>query len=361
VKMNYRSWCYNCFMTEQVSGEIPASEYEYQSEQQKILDRLKVGDLEEVLPEDLRSIYYQYQDLTGERRVKHKKNEVLVSADNNGIFTLRELQKFRVGFLPLPSSFRMVERFYYIDSINRKAWDVSQLWKAFEKEHYAESEDGKKEPFKLFHLYHKGGWRSSAFGYSLESKVGVLMLNRFLENPFIRRMKYPTSRIFRSLDHIAPPHEAGHFTQVDPEEFSRSKWELIKMSIGLRFYSSIVNSRVLTKVASIVPNIRRGLENFKKDKVERERNANAFGLATIRRLKQQGLDVFRGIPSKDVVNAVNYALQTYDQKFAVISGSKFSKIDTDLVSDVGREGAYAMTDLEKQFDRQRKKVQPEPT
>lgn len=319
----------------------PGREYDYRSEQCKILEGLRVGRLEPTLPSHLLDVYRENQDIVGERRLKYDKNQILVTADNNGIFTIRELKRIRTGFLSFHPNLREVENFYYIDAINYKAWDVSQLWREYQKEKFSKlGEEGKRGKFRLYHYYREGGEESSKFGHNVALRIGVIELNRVLDNPSVKKMKYPSSRIKRAMDQVAPAHEAAHFTQVDPELLEKSKWELIKMSLERKFYSTIVKSKLVTRVSSVIPGIRKGLEGYRQIKVEKERNANAFALATIRRLKEQGLDVFRGVPYRDIILAVNYALHTYDDYFSAVGGQKFSKVEADLGSKKGREEAF---------------------
>ncbi len=310
--------------------ETPLANSQYLETQRQVIERLHVGKLSEVLPPDILAIYDENHTIEGRTRITlNEKEELLVYNQQNGITELTKVRK--EGKLPTRDVYS-VQGYYFVDSDNQTAWDAFQLW-----ETSSPRKEGTK-PDREDHQGRKAGQANILLGYPgqipeymADGYGGLLFLGRFADNP--KRL----SRALRAgldknqielMDSSAPMHEAGHRYQLhelaDQTEVD-FRHGFVHYFVFSYIHAAMRIHPVTAKLFQVIPYIKKSLETEKFQTREAERNAWAFASGAIQKLRDQKLDICRGLDNEKIAAIFHRALNTYDHFYKYVSGPQFVK------------------------------------
>ena len=226
-----------------------------------------------------------------------KREGVRVTRRGNGIVELQRIAEMPVApkstILPLYD----VREHYVIDTITGKTFDATSM--------YPEGVRAVTCP-------------GSGDAYFASTKEGnFLVLNRVSDNPLMKILEAmkKTNYLEISDQFLVSAHESGHGQQFS-KEHPKLRWnEMEALSL------IVVMGVTLSSFAfSYAPGIGEWLSKIKTNYVDLERNAHAFSLAVARRLRDLGVDVYRGYSNEDLIRTVDFALRSYDGVFMWIKG-----------------------------------------
>lgn len=274
-----------------------------------------VQPVEQLLSPPLLSVYEQNKDFFGDKAIPFSddlgKGEFRMKVTQNNIVMLQEKRKQPNFFFFFPRY--SIEKFYYIDRQNNKAWDVIGLLK--------ESETS--SPFQLLNI---PSFQNSAVA---DTKVGhVIILNPLSDmkdkDKIAKKLRLSPSDV-ELLDILAPLHEIGHHFQHSSYD-SRDSLEMafVKDYLVHKFIFPLLS--FFTKIG-LDAGASKTLELVKKRFTWKERNAHAFALSITHKLKQQQTDLFRGFSVDDITSVVDKALISHDKILGkLLPGLPFSQL-----------------------------------
>lgn len=124
------------------------------------------------------------------------------------------------------------------------------------------------------------------------------------------------------MDILTPPHEAGHRYQFSPNQNQR-KTLLGKYQILMYVLNTFPS---LGKVIDRLPIVGKGMQRKRNVTSDIERNTNAFAVAVIRRLREQKLDLLRGVTNSGLFGVIeSHLLEDYEIPFKHIRGKGISQ------------------------------------
>lgn len=261
----------------------------YIESQKKVLDQIQVKPLEDVIERSTNDLIKKNVDLTnfvGEKTIEIYNSlgldkEIRLNKNKNGILTIIEA----VPYCSKPTA--VVKQYTIVDTKTNMAFNANILWK---NKSYLKRDiivlTGTHEEMLAGILFNKNGSSSIIFN-KLTKKTNIY---HELKNKL-------TSEQIELLETTSLFHEIGHKYQFDQSLKTNKKKEL-------------------------------SIEELKIVFGEKERNATAFSLAVIRKLKLQGLDLTRGLTSEEVSRAMDFGLTTYEKLFNDIKGPKIAQIKT---------------------------------
>lgn len=191
-----------------------------------------------------------------------------------------------------------IEDFFFIDRESRKAWNLTALLRSREK-------DG--HPFEIIaypHINNSG---------VAKTKAGHTIISNFLNenenaNGFKKKMKI-SGNMEEIFDIIAPLHEIGHhFQKREKANKDSLEMTMVKEWLAKKFLLPIVIFLMDLKIGEMFNFFR----VFKERITWQERNPHAFALATVHKLRSDGLDLLRGYDTDEVKGFVDTALLSYD-------------------------------------------------
>lgn len=287
-------------------------------DQKELIAGLRVGKVEEVLPESLLAIYQKAREkgLKGKKTFEVEKDkQVRVDAKENGIVEIRGLREQKGEVLK--EATHRIEDYYLVDPVTGKAFDVSQLW---ESELRGDAET-----------------KVVVTGEVLSTLMptndgGVLIINKPTDHPLGKIASWIAKDKLLILDHLVPLHEMGHRPQVILDDPNVSPETRGKSYARRVLESSLIQTLLVVPflpnlASSLIPKIGEDLAAAKQRMAERERNTHAFALGVIRKLKDEGVDVLRGIPNSEIAKTIDYWLMGgYDVALAGVKGEFFSRI-----------------------------------
>ena len=261
----------------------------YIESQKKVLDQIQVKPSKDVIDRSVNDLIKKNVDLTnfvGEKTIEIYNSlgldkEIRLNKNKNGILTIIET----VPYYSKPTS--VVEQYTIVDTKTDMAFSANILWKnkSFLKRNTIVLTETHKEMLAGL-LFNKNGGSSIIFN-KLTKKTNIY---HELKNKL-------TSEQIELLEITSLFHEIGHKYQFDQSPKTNKKEEL-------------------------------SIEELKIVFGEKERNATAFSLAVIRKLKLQGLDLTRGLTSEEVSRTMDFGLTTYEKLFNDIKGPKIAQIKT---------------------------------
>ena len=113
-------------------------------------------------------------------------------------------------------------------------------------------------------------------------------------------------------------HEIGHTLQMDHGLDERKSFLYLVME-------TMAKQFLLGFLVTLAPILKNGenLSHTRNNLRLLERNASAFSLSVMRKLREEGIDILRGYENRDVVSAFEFALNSYESSFIGIPGKKF--------------------------------------
>lgn len=267
--------------------------------QSAIIKNQKPNTTEQVLNQEALRIYQQYgsQEQTIKLGDKKGKSEYKIKPFSNDIVLLQQRKRTKNLFLFFKKY--SVEEFYFIDKKNNKAWDVKKM---------LDEKKGDK-PYELVIC-------PSLTPQLLQTNKGHSLVINLLDDinqkdrkRIIRRLKF-SKKEEQILSLIAPLHEMGHHLQLPTEKTNDNmEMTLIKMFLIKTFLMPL--AKLMMKFSFIPTFIR-------KRGVWQERNAHAFDLSLIHKLKSEGVNLLRGFSLKEITQTTDKALFSYDFMFGKI-------------------------------------------
>lgn len=280
----------------------------YKEDQRGVLDRLKVGPVEEVLPSHMRQDYDENISLIGLKTIKTKSGPIhKLHGLSNDLLTIVRLRKRPQNRYFLFNPIYEVEDYYLIDRKNGKAFDMKQLWKLPES---VQPQEGNR----VLTIYRPFTDHSFLrFEDDDKSVGGMLFLNSFFEREYYKQGWWKLDqRETEAVDVITPIHEAAH------------RWQLFRCSKEQRNMEAEKHRKLLQLASFLRLGRLLGLQErirlYKQFKVELERNAHAFSLSATRVLRDQGIDIFRDFSLSQIEKIVDFPLSTYEKLYTNILG-----------------------------------------
>jgi hypothetical protein len=279
----------------------------YSEDQAMILSHLEVGEIKDVIPLHVQELLKSIGPMkSGQTFQEVDSGKVLITRHDNGITTVVAHKQDGNA-----KTRHEISELYYLDLEIGKAWDASQLWSVREK-------SDQNEPHEKPRLKSQEGILSSYFPDGLG---GVIFIGKSLASQSIGQW---TKDQLQFVQRQAPLHEAAHYHQHSKKA---NYFKLPLYDIVGGAFINVIMSRfpMIGKITNLTPVVNKYMESKKSEQRAMERNAAAFSLHAIRRLRDQGLDIARGMTNEEVVDTINKMLETYDNTFKYIDGKDFSK------------------------------------
>jgi hypothetical protein len=270
--------------------------------QRKMLEMIRTEPLDQVLTDNVLGVYlsrgkrWQYEEfIPGGQRV-------MVNSYGSGILMIKLIMEDGLNPKMVRAGFERVRELYLVDNVSKKGFRVRDL--------------------------------TDEYGTVVGVKAGSVLSN--LDLVFDR--SGARAEFFMAPAETGPiisvgseamtwAHELGHSLQHDDSE--------IKGKRGLYSYSRIQRQRFSDNVLLGTPFLMFGLSIISSEMKREfylakesigiaERNATAFTIAVSRRLREQGIDVFRGRRVREVVSIYDHYLQSYDKGWRRVLGPAIS-------------------------------------
>lgn len=302
---------------ETVSGMGVEANPSFVENQQALLASFVVADRNEIVPTRLDMLarshdkkgYLQLEKASGTSRVE-------IYRTHNGITTIQE-SHLRGAMIDnrLQNCFEIASHFY-IDEVTGMAFDASVLQRAVVSTRDDTSMDQFEEP-----LYISESSAESPF-YLPDGQGGTVLLNRFTthEHRGLIDNSVAELQFYELLDAISPFHETAHRLQfyAGAEEVG-----VVSPYASLRVRQELIADPSRGKRAR--PHVREVLEKLKLHQHLTERNAQAFTIAAVRRLRDLGIDITRGMSNKYFFHVIDSVMLTYDGALTYIEGPSISQ------------------------------------
>lgn len=283
----------------------------YIKDQEAVLDQIKVKPIEqlkEVNP--ILETIYKFVSLDKTFKYEQgylipsiiKGNETIAWADKseNGILTITLTKKSSQN-----QKLNLIENYCIIDTKNNNFFNVDSLWE--------------KEPFPTFDKYTEAILvsmpgprdadyiRSGYHGRLLIYKINTTIAKGIGLSSNESRLT-EASMIFHGLGH---KYKYQYNTSPIPIDELKLSFTALGSKIPLikEFYSE---------------QTMKSLEDYKKNISERERNAAAFSLSFIRKLKNEGVNLTRDLNNDQILKAVSYGLNFYEGTLNKVNGPKIA-------------------------------------
>lgn len=264
------------------------------AEQRALLNNLTVRDVA-ALPPEIQAAYREHAEQSG-IYTKHLDNngKLQITHLPNGIVDIKHLKKYHRRVLVYPAY--LLTSHYIVDTQSQKTFDVMQLLKMDDK--------GSKQSVDI--LVVPDMQEADYFAHTKEGDV-ILLGSHKASQKF-----HPDLARFAQL--IAPLHETGHRWQsislTGDHSLNESllvtrypllyAWTVLKDQLLLWSNPTYKQERVLQRIQA------------RKHRVWEERNAHAFTLALVRKLRTLGVDITRSMSVNDIIQSEDKMLQTYD-------------------------------------------------
>ena len=280
----------------------------YQKDQEAIIKNLSTAPLEQALPQSVKAVY----DLAINQQTPHLACEladqsvIKIDSGSNNIISVRQLKPEKRLF-GIYRKFA-VKNYFMVDQKSGKAWDVSQLWN--DSGIVTDSPKKNQKPTQIDNL-------PDLFnaGSTMTNEGPTLILNRMSEHKKKSKLiKEIGQDGLEIVDNLIPIHESAHRVMYNRDS-SKDNLE----SLFIKEYIAGITHKISEPIfrLAVAFSLWAGLEPemymIKHYVVETERNAHAFYLKTVRRLKELGIDINRNIPYQSVYKVINYTLGTYDK------------------------------------------------
>lgn len=267
-----------------------------ESDERAVLGALTVTDVT-ALAEPIQTANLEYAKRAGEH-VKRLPDgtKLRVTTFPNGILDVQHVKKSKRQVL----WYRTYDLLSYhtIDSVSGKAFDVTQLWK---------TPEGREEK-RLDVLVVP---QVQEIGLAPIKEGDVIVLGSYKPT-----RKMPPNYI-SYLKRTALSHEVGHHmqsTRLDTSELSVNQMLLErKFSILLKWKSLM--DMLISQPNPQEKQVRKHLAlQARIHRVWEERNAHAFTLSLVRKLRALGVDMMRGMNVSKILENEDRILQTYDSR-----------------------------------------------
>jgi hypothetical protein len=306
--------------------------------QKDILEGIEAKPADDVLPPELFNAVKTGLQNQGETNVNIDGKDVYMYKSENDILTVRcshslkdELKELSgeskvLGFLAriFPET-KIIDNYYYVDLVSGKAFDASILWTApsSSKDPYSPDVgsvatfDPKIGVFACFRPNKSGG---------------ELIINSAKDNPKLEKKlrKEMSEDGIDLLERVALFHEAGHKFQFDQSAQGTGRKGSLMLIASLMEKYPLAEKFYNRKLE-----LMKSMDEQKAVMVQQERNASAFALSVLHRLKLSGLDLTRDLTHEEVEASVEYGLRTYDKVFLRFNGNAFSKQERKLQREAG--------------------------
>ncbi|MBI4066211.1 hypothetical protein HY411_00695 [Candidatus Gottesmanbacteria bacterium] len=264
-----------------------------EADQQELLDNLVVVDAA-TLPTEIQAASRQHATTIGTHTKRLGDNTQLrVTTLPNGIIDVQHIKKSRRRVLAYPTYDLL--SYYLIDATSKKAFDVSQLLRS--------SGDGDGKSLDVLVV---PDIQEIALARTKEGDV--ILLGSYKPSPKM------TPNYIDYLKRTALPHESAHSMQSKHREGEYSLNQILlerKFAFLLKWRSAI--EALLARPSPSEKQARTMLRiQGRAHRVWEERNAHAFTLALIKKLRTLGIDMMRGMSADQITENEDKILQTYD-------------------------------------------------
>lgn len=289
----------------------------YAEDQKRVLNRIEVKPMDQILPDDIYYCVKNNEFINQETIIKQDDDQIILNRSENNIFTIKrgysleidsEDWKFKLLNKLVPKIYT-IEDYYIVDMETKMAFDASVLWKT-----ESSSKDGSKNYGTTVTSAPK---RKEIAGFFPEISNGVILINKIddekIKKHHLDEKLSPAQIEF--VENTSLFHESGHKYQYDGRDliYDKKSFRLLSLLNQLPFLSRLCKKETIS--------------SFEKNRIiasETERNATAFDIAVIRKLRDLGLDLTRGLNNQQVFEAVTFGLNTYEKLFSKIDGPRIS-------------------------------------
>lgn len=294
--------------------DSPGANPRYVEDQRRVLDNLRVGTIAETLPQEFYDFFAQNKNK--EKASLKTSDGTLKLVRTKDVYMIRKLQP-RKADSKFPIDAERVVGYYLIDDVNGTAWDVSQLW----RENISGTPESTSQPEIVTTSNLLVRLRMRA-GYNPDDNV--LRVDTPSESHFIQRVFNRVNLLDEESSFIVgildTPHEAGHRYQFNPNERKTLSGKYKVLMYVLNMFTS------LGKVIDRLPIVGKGMQRERNVASDTERNANAFAVVVIRRLREQKLDLLRGVTNSGLLGVIeSHFLENYEIPFKHIRGKGISQ------------------------------------
>lgn len=280
----------------------------YEKDQEAIINNLTTAPVEDTLPKDIKDVYdHALRQQTPHLACKLADQTVVkIDSEPNNILSIRHL-KPENRLLGIYRKFA-VKNYFMVDRESGKAWDVSQLW-----QDNASTSDNPKRNQKPTSVYNIPDIFNAA--YVMTKEGPNIILNRMTEHKkrdkIVKEIGQDGLEI---IDNLIPIHESAHRVMHNHQKTSDSLGITFIKDYFANFTQKFTEPIFRMAVAfARWAGLEREMSMIKHYVVETERNAHAFYLKAIRRLRELGVDINRNIPTQSVFKVIEYTLGSYDK------------------------------------------------
>lgn len=267
-----------------------------EADEQAVLDALTVMDVT-ALPESIQTASRQYATRQG-GHVKDLPDgtKLHITTFPNDILDVQRVRKSKRRVLWY-QTYDLLS-YHTIDTVSQKAFDVTQLWKT--------PEGGEEKPLDVLVVPN-----IQEIGLAPTKEGDVIVLGSYK----------PTQRMppnyIGYLKRTALSHEVAHHlqsTRLHTSELSVNQMLLERKFRFLLQWKRLMDALV-SRPGPMEKENRRALQLMARThRVWEERNAHAFTLSLVRKLRMLGVDMMRGMSVTDIFKQEDRILQTYDAK-----------------------------------------------
>lgn len=296
----------------------------YKEDQKKVLDNIKTHPYEQILEQEFCDLVKSNSELIGEKIIKINDDcYFAVHRNRNNILTIKKNTHLNLNYpknegglkrkfiAEVAPKIDLIDEYFIIDMKSGMAFDASILWRTKSSTRFIYRE-GDTEALSIPNRKIIG-----TFGPNMDG--GDLIINTL--NDKRAATINPRGELSQDqidlLNNVTLFHESGHKFQLDQYAHKLNQDPKFTFLAALTKFPFVKNFYSKETISS--------LERLKTTVSEQERNAVAFSLAVIRKLKESDLDLARGLSNDQVCEAVNLGLKTYEEEFRKIDGPKIAQ------------------------------------
>lgn len=306
----------------------PVANPNYLKNQRNVIDNIKAQPYLEIIPNEYQKSIDKYLLPNSIREETISLNEdedteIVFKKTENDILTIKKIQRpFKIKksesnslqtriLSKIIPNIGVIEDFFIIDLKSKMALDTKLFCNTKSSTKHSDKEG---ETVLITYPNKKiiGGFVQNNEG----GEIIINQINEKIKDGLLSIEKLSPTQI--DLCEIAVIfHESGHHFQHDQYENEdpqiKKQFRLVNFS-RIPFLSYLFSDKTI-----------KSLEKLKIHTAEKERNATAFSLSVMRKLKQQGIDLTRGLTNQEVISAICIGLKSYEELFKNIDGPKIFK------------------------------------
>lgn len=292
------------------SISVPKPDLDFRQNQERKLNEVQVSSVEDPSFDRFRDFYNQNKDFYGLKIVTpdktHPEKAIYFKQSRNGIVVLQNLERhngtfFFPGFNYEPS-YAVSEDIVVVDKNSGLFFNVDSL-------RSMDGVTGRTEVHYLGNSKKNSSFDTNRKEYSLD-KGGLVTWSDDVTFSGDVEKKFGRDAVIAS-DLLSLFHEFGH--RYQPLRLTAMRDKILReLNQGGKSFSDMDAKT------------QQELIEWRQTKKADERNASAFALSLILKLKYLGVDVTRGLPHGSLNRIVEYFLEDYSYSWQKVPGDEFS-------------------------------------